>query len=81
MYAGLLTLGPALDTIPINDTTIGAATGNIVVDPNNLDIKAYYGVSSTMYNVRQWVHYYMDFVLQVFQDTVTGRVDTGYRFF
>jgi hypothetical protein len=56
LYASMLRLEPALDTIPINDTTIGAATGTIAVDPSDLETKAYYSVSSTMYDVKQVIN-------------------------
>jgi hypothetical protein len=81
MYADLNRLPATLDTIQTGDSNIGLATGLIIIDPNSYDVRAYYGDSSAWYNVKQWAHYYMDFILQVFRDTVTGRVDTGYRFF
>jgi hypothetical protein len=81
MYTDLNQLPATLDTIPTGDPNVGPATGLIIIDPNTYDIRAYYGDSSAWYNVKQWAHYYMDFILQVFRDTVTAKVDTGYRFF
>jgi len=53
LYADLLELGPALDTIPTNDSNIGPATGVITIDPTTYEIKAYYGDSSKWYTLKQ----------------------------
>ncbi len=46
LYADLLELGAALDTIPTLDPNVGPATGTITIDPTTYEIKAYYGDSS-----------------------------------
>jgi len=46
LYADLLQLGASLESIPTNDSNIGPATGEILIDPNTFEIKAYYGDSS-----------------------------------
>jgi hypothetical protein len=81
LYADLNHLPAALDTIPTGDPNIGLATGIITIDPTTHDIRAYYGDSSAWYDVKQWAHYYMDYIQQIFQDTRNGKIDTGYRFF
>jgi hypothetical protein len=84
MYEALSRLATSLESIPTGDSNIGPATGMIVVSPIGTDtanIWAYYGDSSAWYDVKQWAHYYMDYIQQVFRDTRSGRIDTGYRFF
>lgn len=84
MYEDLNQLATGLESIPTGDGNIGPAKGIIVISPiggDTTNIWAYYGDSSNWYDVKQWVHYYMDYIQQVFQDTRTGRIDTGYRFF
>ena len=36
VYADLLQLGAALESIPTNDTNIGPATGIVIIDPDSL---------------------------------------------
>ena len=84
LYEELDQLAAGLESIPTGDSNVGPAEGMIVISPvgeDTTDIWAYYGASSAWYDVKQWAHYYMDYIQQVFQDTRTGRIDTGYRFF
>jgi hypothetical protein len=84
MYEDLIQLATDLESIPTGDGNIGPAKGLIVISPassETTNIWAYYVDSSSWYDVKQWAHYYMDYIQQVFQDVRTGRVDTGYRFF
>jgi hypothetical protein len=81
MYDDLFEVAASLESFPTMDDNIGPATGLIFIDTATMDIAAYYGVESQWYNIKQGVHYYMDGIKQVFQDTTTGKIDSGYRFF
>jgi hypothetical protein len=81
MYGDLLQLGPALESIPTNDSNIGPATGQVVIDPNTWDVWAYYGDSSNWCDVRQRrKRFYKKAVIQVFQNKSTGVIDTGIQY-
>ena len=85
MYAALLQLPTALGTIPINDTTVGAATGTFRVDSHNFEIKAYYSVSSQMYDVRQVINrkypYYAKQIYWLENAVSCLDADTAYKCF
>ncbi|UCG44099.1 MAG: Tad domain-containing protein [candidate division WOR-3 bacterium] len=81
MYDELFEVAASLESFPTMDENIGPAMGSISIDTATMDIAAYYGVESQWYNIKQGVHYYMDAIKQVFQDTTTGKIDSGYRFF
>jgi hypothetical protein len=81
LYADLLRLGPALDTIPTMDPNIGPATGRIVISPTTWDVWAYYGDSSNWCDVRQVLkRFYKKSVIQVFRNNYTGVIDTGIEY-
>jgi hypothetical protein len=52
-----------------------------VIDPDSFDIYAYYGYESEWYDVKYFMHYTMFWILQVFEDTLTWKIDTQYAFF
>jgi len=82
LYADLLELGPALDTLPTMDPNIGPATGLIVIDPNTWDIWAYYGDSSLWFDrVDSLAHYYQKPVIQTFRHLESGVYDTAIQYF
>ncbi len=82
VYFHLLQLAAALDTIPTNDPNIGPATGVILVDPNNLEIRAYYGDSSEWCTVRQVLkRLYKKPVVQTFRHNYTNVIDSGIEYF
>jgi hypothetical protein len=81
LYADLLKLGPALDTIPTLDSNIGPATGRIVISPTTWDVWAYYGDSSNWCDVRQRLkRFYKKSVIQVFQHKTSGIIDSGIEY-
>jgi hypothetical protein len=80
LYADLLTLGPALDTIPTMDPNITPATGRIIIDPNTWDIRAYYDDTSLwMDRTDSLYHPYQKPIIQVFQHGTT--IDSGVQYF
>jgi hypothetical protein len=82
LFADLLQLARALDTIPTNDSNIGPATGVILIDSASYDIRAYYGDSSEWCDVRQVLaRMYKKYIRQRFYNPGTGVYDSGFRFF
>ena len=85
MYAALLQLGPALQTIPTNDTNIGPVTGTILVDSHDFEIKANYGFSGRSYDVRQVLnrtyHYYVRQIYWLESTMMCFDADTAYAYF
>jgi hypothetical protein len=81
LYADLLRLGPALDTIPTMDPNIGPATGRIIIDPTTWEIRAYYGDSSNWCDVRQRLkRFYKKAVIQEFRNKSTGVIDSAIQY-
>jgi len=82
LYADLLELGPALDTIPTMNPNIGPATGVIIVDPNTWDVWAYYSDTSLWFDrVDTLAHYYQKPIIQTFRHLVSGVYDTAIQYF
>jgi hypothetical protein len=81
MYADLMEFANSLQTIPTDDSNIGPATGVVLIDTHDFEIKAYYGDSSEWCTVRQVLGKYKDYVMQVFYNNTTHVNDSGFRFF
>jgi|GEM_PF-840048 len=82
LYADLLKLGPALDTIPTMDPNIGPATGLIVISESTWDIWAYYSDTSLWFDrVDTLAHYYQKPIIQTFRHLVSGAYDTAIQYF
>ena len=68
VYADLLQLGTALDTIPTMDPNIMPATGIVIVSPTTWDIWAYYADTSLWMNrTDSLYHAFEKPIIQVFQ--------------
>jgi len=81
-YLELGQVADSLESLPTGSNTIGPAVGIIRVDPDSLDIWAYYGFWSQYAWVRQVVaHYYKKPVIQAFQNKTTGAIDTAIEYF
>jgi hypothetical protein len=80
MYADLNQLANSLRVIPTNDDNIGPATGVVLIDTHNFEIKAYYGDSSEWCDVRQVLAGYKDYVTQHYK-TAAGQHDSATKFF
>jgi hypothetical protein len=82
MYADLNQLAVSLRVIPTNDDNIGPATGVVLIDTHNFEIKAYYGDSSQWCTVRQVLkRMYKKPIIQTFRNKSTGVIDTGIEYF
>jgi len=80
MYGDLREIADRLESLPSGNINIGPAVGTIVINPDSFDIWAYYGFESNWYDVEQYFHYYMFWIMHVFRDKATGVVDTQYAF-
>jgi hypothetical protein len=81
MYADLMEFANSLQTIPTDDSNIGPATGVVLIDTHDFEIKAYYGDSSEWCTVRQVLkRLYKKAVVQLFQNNSTGVIDTGIQY-
>ena len=81
MYDDLNEIADGLESMPSGNPNIGPATGEIVVDPDSFDIYAYYGFESEWYEVEYFMHYTMFWIMHVFRDSLTTKVDTQYAYF
>ncbi len=82
MYAHLSQLATSLRVIPTNDPNIGPATGVVLIDSHNFEIKAYYGDSSQWCTVRQVLkRMYKKAIIQTFRNIQTSVYDTGAEYF
>ena len=85
MYAVMNQFPAALDTIPIGDSTIGDAIGTVRVDSHSFQIKAYYSVSSEMYDVKQVLNrqykYYVRQIYWLESSMSCFDADTAYAYF
>ncbi len=82
LYADLLRLGPALDTIPTMNPNIGPATGIIIISPTTWDVWAYYSDTSLWMNrIDTLKHLYKKPIIQEFQHKQTGAIDTIIEYF